>query len=146
HGSSSSEAFVLLKKGTKWYSEGVTGFVDARDVSAASILLMESDVVNQRFILCAANMTFRKFFDSFLAAIGNKPTRFRATRFLLGLGWRGEKLLAGLSGRVPRITKETAASALEKNFFKADKIERMTDFRYRNIDTSIKEIASFYKV
>ena len=69
---SSSEAFGILRKGASWYTNGVNGYVDVRDVAHAAIKLIESDVLNQRFILNAANLSYRSFFDKVLVQL-NKP-------------------------------------------------------------------------
>lgn len=142
---SSSALFSLLKKGTSWYTEGITGYVDARDVADAAVKLMESEIRNERFILNAINLTYKEIFDKILLQFGNKATRFRAGSFLLGLGWRLEKLFAGTSGRNPRITRETASASLKQNRFSGNKITERMDFRYRLIDDSIRELAAFYK-
>ncbi|MBI3510593.1 MAG: NAD-dependent epimerase/dehydratase family protein [Bacteroidetes bacterium] len=144
-GKSSSELFRALRKGLRWYTDGVNGFVDVRDVSCAAIQLMKSNIVNERFIVSGANLTYREFFNKVLKQFGRKETKWKASRTLLGLGWRGEKIFTGLTGRAPRVTKETAQSSLEKNSYKADKITHKINFKYRNIEQSIKEICAFYQ-
>src|SRR6185437_1228576 len=47
----SSAIFKTAYNEFKWYTEGVSGFVDAQDVARAMILLMNSDITSERFIL-----------------------------------------------------------------------------------------------
>jgi nucleoside-diphosphate-sugar epimerase len=141
---SSSEIFGLLRKGIAWYTNGVTGYVDARDVSAAAVQLMDSTVKNERFVLSAANMSYREFFDKALKAFGRKSTRYHASPLLTAIGWRGEKILAHITGRKPALTKETAMASRLVNHFNGSKITQHIPFRYRDIDATIGEVCSFY--
>ena len=142
---SSSEAFGILRKGASWYTNGVNGYVDARDVAHAAIKLIESDVLNQRFILNAANLSYRSFFDKVLVQLNKPKTKREAGKFLLALAWQIEKLLAAIAGRNPIITKEKVGYALQISQYDGSKIQKTINFNYRNIDTSIMEICKFYK-
>ena len=142
---SSSEAFGILRKGASWYTNGVNGYVDVRDVAHAAIKLIESDVLNQRFILNAANLSYRSFFDKVLVQLNKPKTKREAGKFLLALAWRIEKLLAAIVGRNPIITKEKVGYALQISQYDGSKIQKTINFNYRNIDTSIMEICKFYK-
>ena len=142
---SSSEAFGILRKGASWYTNGVNGYVDVRDVADAAIKLIESDVLNQRFILNAANLSYRSFFDKVLVQLNKPKTKREAGKFLLALAWRIEKLLAEIAGRNPIITKEKVGYALQISQYDGSKIQKTINFNYRNIDTSIMEICKFYK-
>lgn len=143
---SSSEIFSLLRKGISWFTNGVTGYVDARDVAQAAVQLMDSEIKNERFVLNAANLSYREFFDKALAVFGKPATRFHAGPFLTGLGWRSEKILARLAGRKPGLTKETAIASQLVNHFDGKKITERIAFRYRDIETTIKEVCSTYAV
>ena len=142
---SSSEAFGILRKGASWYTNGVNGYVDVRDVAHAAIKLIESDVLNQRFILNAANLSYRSFFDKVLVQLNKPKTKREAGKILLGFAWRIEKLLAAIAGRNPIITKEKVGYALQISQYDGSKIQKTINFNYRNIDTSIMEICKFYK-
>lgn len=142
---SSSEAFGILRKGASWYTNGVNGYVDVRDVAHAAIKLTESDVLNQRFILNAANLSYRSFFDKVLVQLNRPKTKREAGKILLGFAWRIEKLLAAIAGRNPIITKEKVGYALQISQYDGSKIQKTINFNYRNIDTSIMEICKFYK-
>jgi nucleoside-diphosphate-sugar epimerase len=141
----STEVFGALKKGNSWYTLGENGYVDVRDVAAAAVKLMESEIKNQRFVLSATNLTYKDFFDRILVALGKPKTKRRAGKFSLALGWRGEKFLCSLSGRNPRVTKETAITALQVNRYDGSRITKVIDFKYRDCDQTINEVAAFYK-
>ena len=141
----STEVFGALKKGVRWYTLGENGYVDARDVANAATMLMKSEIKNQRFILNAVNLTYKDFFDKLLVSFGKPATKIKAGKLGLALGWRGEKFICALSGKNPRVTKETAQTALQVNRYDGTRITKSIDFSYRDFDESVKEIVEFYK-
>lgn len=142
---SSNAIFEMAKKGFSWYTTGAGGFVDARDVADACIKLMESDVVNQRFVLNAKNLTYRQFADMILKRFGHQPSHRKVGAFMLWWMCRLEKVASWISGKAPRITKESAASAREQLSFTGEKITCTVNFRYREIESSLDEISAYYK-
>lgn len=141
---SSNAIFSLAKKGFSWYTTGSGGFVDARDVADACVRLMESEIVNQRFVLNAKNMSYREFADGILKQFGHKPTSREVGTFLTWLMWRGEKFISMFSGKPLRITKESAAAAREQATYSGTKITEVLDFNYRDVNTTLREVCAFY--
>lgn len=141
---SSTELFGRLKKGTAWYTKGVTGYVDARDVAEAALRLMESKIVNERFILNAVNLSFREVIDKILTGFGKAKSKYEAGPFLIGFGWRMEKFLSRFTGRRPRITKETALASQLVSHFGGNRITERTGFTYRDMDKTIEEVCRYY--
>lgn len=142
---SSNAIFGLAKKGFSWFTSGSGGFVDARDVADACIQLTESAITNERFVLNACNMSYREFGDKLLHTFGHKPASKEVGVVLMGIMWRMEKIICALSGKTPRITKESALAAREKISYVGEKITLSIPFAYRNINLSIQQIAEFYK-
>ena len=141
---SSAEIFSLLKSGTRFFPAGATGYVDARDVARAAALLMNSGIRNERFVLNAANLTYKEFFDAALFAFGNPPATIRVGPFAGGIVWRAEKWLARFTGRKPRLTEETSRSAQSINRFDGSKVTRSVEFIYDPISKTISETARFF--
>lgn len=119
---SSCAIFKNVYKGFKWYTRGVNGFVAVEDVAKIAVLLMESSINEQRFIINHDNWEFKKLFDAIADGFGNKHPSWEATPFLSGVAWRFEKLRSTLKGNKPLITKETARIALSKTYWQNDKI------------------------
>ena len=61
---SSCALFRQVYEGFRWYTSGVNGFVDVEDVSKATVLLMESGISEQRFIVAGDNWSFKKLQDT----------------------------------------------------------------------------------
>jgi dihydroflavonol-4-reductase len=138
--SGSTALFKKVHSGLKWYSEGVTGFVGLKDVCKAMILLMESDIYSERFILSADNKSYKDILfniaDGFKLPRPNK----KVTPLLAGLLWRLENIKSKLTGKDPLITKETAAAALDKAYFDNGKLLKfLPDFRYEALSDTIAQ-------
>ena len=58
--SGSGKLFTSVSKGLRYYTEGITGFVGVEDVVKAMILLMDSAIKNERFILVSQNKSYKE--------------------------------------------------------------------------------------
>lgn len=142
---SSSNMFSKGYKGIKFYSSGVNGFVDVRDVSALMIRLMESNIVNQRFLLNAENASFKLFFELIHQNFNKPVPSVKAGKFLSSLAWRAEKFRSLLSGSAPLITRETARSAHRISRFSNEKISRVfPDYKFIPLEESIKATCKLF--
>jgi dihydroflavonol-4-reductase len=130
-----------------WYSGGTGGFVDAKDVATAMVMLMESDISGERFIISAENWPYRKLFTAMAAAFNKKPPHLKATRFLGAIVWRLEALKNLFTSKDPLLTKETAEIAQMNVFFSSEKLRKfLPSFSFRPLEQTIKEYCSEYLV
>lgn len=128
-----------------WYTEGVTGFVDAADAARAMVTLMESNISGERFILSAENWPFKEVFSTMAKAFGKKPAHRKVHPFLAGVLWRFEKIKNIFSGTDPLLTKETADSAQRKIYFNNSKLLRfLPGFVYRPLRETIESYSFEY--
>jgi nucleoside-diphosphate-sugar epimerase len=129
-----------------WYTEGVTGFVDVKDVVNAMIQLMESEVYGQRFIINATNITYRELFTLIASSFGKKPPHKKVTRLIGEMVWRGEAVKSLFNGKQPFITKETARTAQAKVFFDNNKLlEYIPSFQYTPLALTVQQICEDLK-
>ncbi len=61
---SSSGIFKSAYNEFKWYTNGVNGFTDVEDLARAAVMLLESPITEERYIVCNDNWPFRKLFDT----------------------------------------------------------------------------------
>jgi nucleoside-diphosphate-sugar epimerase len=142
---SSSNMFSKGYKGIKFYSSGLNGFVDVRDVSTLMIRLMESDISNQRFLINAENASFRHFFDLIHRGFGKSAPSIKAGKFLSSFAWRAEKIRSMLSGAPPLITQETARSAHRISRFSNEKILKLfPDYKFISLENSISDTCKLF--
>lgn len=132
----SSAIFKSVFEAFPWYSDGINGWVDVQDVVCAMILLMNSDITAERFILSAENLSYKDAFTMIAKNFGKRPPYKRVTPFLAELVWRMEALKGWLTGKRPLLTKETARNALSKVYYDHSKIlKALPEFSF----TPVKE-------
>jgi nucleoside-diphosphate-sugar epimerase len=136
----SSKIFKTVYDEFPWYTEGMSGFVDVRDVVKAMILLMDSDVVSERFILSSGNRHYRDVFNTIAKEFGKKPPHKKVTPFIASLVWRMEWLKSTLAKQEPLLTRETARTAQASVQFDNTKLMRLfPEFSYIPLDQSIAD-------
>ena len=142
---SSCAIFKNVYRGFKWYTKGINGFVDVEDVAKVAVLLMESNISEERFIISHENWEFKKLFDAMAGEFGKKPPTWEANSFLSSIAWRLEKLKSVLKGAKPLITKETALIALSKTYWQNDKIlKALPGFSFNSLERCITKACKNY--
>lgn len=142
--SGSPSIFSNIGKGLKFYTEGITGYVDVLDVVKSMIYVMESEIVSERFIISSENLSFKEIFSVVADSLGVKQPSIRANAFMLGIAWRIEALKSRIFGKVPLVTKDSAHSAKSINRFSNEKSIKLLDMRYMPIVQSVERIAGIY--
>ena len=138
---SSAEIFKTVYNEFPYYSEGVTGFVDVKDVAKAMITLMHSDISRERFIVSAENTSYKQLFDMIATAFHKKLPHKNITPFMAAMVWRFEAVKSLLTGKAPFITKETARTAMAKVYFDNSKLlNTIPGFTYTSLKDSIERI------
>ena len=137
---SSTKIFKTAFEEFPWYTDGVTGFVDVRDVAKAMILLMDSEITNQRFILNAENVSYKDVFTEIANGFGKKPPHKKVTPFIAALVWRMSALKSFLTRKEHLLNKETARKALAKIYFDNTKIiKSLPGFLFRPVKETIND-------
>lgn len=136
HGSS-----ALFKKAWEefpWYTTGSTGFVDAVDVAAAMIALMNSSSSAERFILSNETLTYQQLLSQIAVTFGKRPPRLQGKAFLLELAWRLEALKAAITGAEPLVTKETVRTSLHSTRYNNEKLlQALPQFSYTPLSDTL---------
>ncbi len=145
----SAKMFKTVWEGMKFYTRGVTGFIDVKDVVKAMILLMEDSnfetAKNNRFLLSSENISYGDVFFQIADALGKPRPKFYANSFLLGSVWRAARFVSFLTGKSPLITRETAANARRIRKFDGSKITRLFGFQYQPVSQAIQQTANIFK-
>jgi nucleoside-diphosphate-sugar epimerase len=141
----SPSLFRLIDKGFDYFTSGVTGYVDVRDLVNVMVQLMESDIANERFTVSAENLSYKQFFDYVAIALNKPVPQKQLARWKAEVFWRLEALLGLLTGKSPRITKETAHIAYSKSFYNSNKLKEAIGCSFTPIEQTIRHIASVYE-
>lgn len=141
---SSSFLFSLVWKGIKFYTEGITGYVDVRDVIKSMVDLMNSKYKAERFTISSENLSYRQVLEMIAESLDKPPPRIYATSFLISLAWRADWFLYAFTGKARIITRESAKSSKRKASFSNRKIREATGIEFMPVDQSIKETAGLF--
>jgi dihydroflavonol-4-reductase len=134
----SSALFKSVYNEFKWYTEGVSGFVDVRDVAGAMIMLMNSKISGERFILSSENISYKELFSLMAKGFGKNPPPKKVTPFLAEMVWRLEALKAMFTGKRKLLTKETARTAQSTVIYNNNKVlDALPGFQFTPIAKSI---------
>lgn len=141
----SSALFTKIWEGLPFYPDGVTGFVDVRDVTVAMIELMNSDITEERFVLNGDNLSWKNFFGKVASELSKKAPTKTASPFAIEIAWRMEWIRSRITGKRPLITRETALSSSHKFYYDNSKIiEFVPDFVFTPLDNTIEDTAQSF--
>lgn len=130
-----------VKNGLSYYPVGSHGYVGTEDVARAVMLLMNSERINEKFIISAGNYRHREILADIATAVGSKAPEKKATAWMLGLVWRWEWIAARIKKRKARITRELALTMQADLSFSGTKMLEIDGFHYTPIGKAIEDMA-----
>jgi dihydroflavonol-4-reductase len=130
--------------GMRFYTTGIMGYVDVRDVCHCLIALLDKKISGQRYVLNSDNCTYREIFTLAARAMGVKEPSIAAPKWLVKftstLDW-----LASLFGKQRQITRETAKTAFDISRYSNEKIvNELEGFQFIPVSRSITETAALF--
>ncbi len=145
----SARMFKTITDGMKFYTKGVTGFVDVHDVVRPMIQLMDDSnfkkCKNQRYLLNSENLSYQQVFSQIADVLDVSRPTIWASDFLMAIVWRAATVASWFNRKPPLITREAATGRNAKNAYDGSKITRTIGYRYIPISESIKKTASILK-
>lgn len=142
--SGSGKLFDKSYNGFPFYTEGITGFVDVRDVATVMIQLMDSSIKNERYILVSENKSFKSIFYTIADAFNKKRPSIKVTKLISGIGWRVNWLISKFSGKTPMITKQSANSSHNSHHYSNKKIKETLKYDFIPLEETVKTVCNNY--
>ena len=147
---SSAALFRHIDQGLAWYPSGSGGYVGSEDVAEVCVRLGDSDVRDERFVLCGDHMPHRELMNRVAQALGRPGPSRRVRPWMAGLAWRLFALAERLTGRRSMATKESLSSASEDHLYDGTKILRTfadlgQPWSYTPLDDVISTTAQAYR-
>ncbi len=140
----STSLFYNVEKGLKFYTKGITGYVDVSDVVNIAIELMNKNISKQRFIINSENLSYQNVLNCIADNLNKKRPKYNANSFILNIAWRVEKIKCFFTQKAPLITKDIVNSAKSVDNYSNKKIIETTNYKFMSIEKSIKKNAVFY--
>ena len=143
--SSSCAIFKSIYEEFKWYTPGINGFVDVRDVARVVVSMLNNDINEQRFVVNGENWAFKKLMDTIAESLGKKKPSRQTTPLLLNIAWRMEKLKSFFTRQKPLLTRESARVAISQTSFENDKLlKALPGFSYTPLQQTIQQASKKY--
>ncbi len=139
----SGKLFSKTAAGQPFYTSGSSGFVDVRDVAEVMQRLMESEVVNERFILVAANETYKNVLAMIATALGKKAPNKHLSKWMLYLIY-GCQFVAGIFGFRKSLSRASINSLVNTSHYSSNAIMERLGFSFLPLQVTIKRVAQAY--
>lgn len=144
--SGSGQLISRIYKGMPFYTEGVTGYVDVRDVAKALMFLSENkEINNERFILNSQNLSYKEVFTEIAQSLQRKPPYIEIKPWMIKIAYPIIKVLGAIIGKGSAISKENLNSTFSKTFYSSEKIKTRIGFNFIPISDTIKLIGQVYQ-
>ncbi len=139
HPKAINKLFHSIKHFIPFYTAGVNGYVDVRDVARAMILLMDSNISGERFLLNSENLSLKEFFEKAADILGKPHPRIRVNgTLMLLIAWMDE-MRGRLTGSKPLLTRENVGAALSTSCYSAVKFRARFNYDFIPIADSLGE-------
>ncbi|CAM1370325.1 NAD-dependent epimerase [Tenacibaculum soleae] len=140
----SGKLFTQINNGFKFYTEGITGFVSVKDVVKAMILLLQSDIKNERFVLVSENKSFKDVLFTIADGLHKKKPYIKVGTLITSFIWRIDSVITLITKKEPLLTKNSAKASHNKSYYSSEKIVKKLNFKFELINTSINQICENY--
>ena len=129
-----------IEKGLSFYPTGQTGYVAVEDVVEVMETLMNSPIINERFILVSENWSYKEM-THYVAQKMEKKAPAKALRSsYLKIAWLVESLVSGLGLKKKFLTKALIKSLGDLTEIDGSKAENSLSFSYRKIGPYLNSI------
>jgi len=136
--------FKKIDEGLKFCPSGGSGFVDIRDVVRFMVLLLESDISGERYVLNSENLSHQQFFGMIAKALGVPPPPITVGPFLAEVAWRVEWLKEKILGTTPLATKESARASVTYYTYGNEKSRSVFGFEYLTMEQTVRDTTAQY--
>lgn len=132
--SGSGRLFGRVHRGMKFFTRGVTGLVDVRDVAKAMVMLMDSEINAKRYILNGENLSYEYLFKNIAKYLNVTPPKKYASPGLTSIAWKIAKLGSLFTLSTPQLTKNTAKASHRVRKYSSERIISDLNFKFSSID------------
>jgi nucleoside-diphosphate-sugar epimerase len=142
----SCKLFQLVWKGMPFYTEGVNGYVDVKDVARAMLMLTQQSTYNERYVLVGKNVNMQWYLETVASWLGKSKPSIKVNKVMAQLAWILDGLKSLIMRKQPSLTRETARASLNQFFYSSQKIEQL-GFTFtpmeQTIETTCKQFLQF---
>ncbi|MBR9920991.1 MAG: SDR family NAD(P)-dependent oxidoreductase [Bacteroidetes bacterium] len=141
-----ARTFQQIWDGFPFYTSGMTGYVDVRDVARFSIDLLESDIKGERFILSENDYSYKHIFELIARALNKKAPGIKVKKWMVPFARIGDWVKSKMAGKRPFLSREIAHNAFQRWKYVNEKSREALAFEYTPIPQTIMETARQFKI
>ncbi|MDR2222179.1 MAG: NAD-dependent epimerase/dehydratase family protein [Flavobacteriaceae bacterium] len=135
----SDAIFQKIAKGFPFYTSGQVGIVSAKDVAKAMVLLMQSNIINERFTLVSDNITYKELFDSIATLLQQKkPYLCISKSFLYSICYL-DALITLITPKKRSLTPSIVQASYSKYIYDNNKIKQSISFDFIPYHTFLQD-------
>lgn len=142
---SSGKIFTQINKGIPFYTAGSNGFVDVLDVCRALILLLSSNIRNEKFVMVSESVLFKDMMHIVADELKVKAPQKQISPFMLNMTVRLSGLWSKISRKEPVLSKEIAKTAQKNSRYINTKIQESINFKFTPVEQSLRTTATYFK-
>ena len=136
--------FNHVWRGSKFYPEGTTGFVDVRDIADFAVRMMDHEGSHEKYLMIGKNVSYKEFLENIASNLKKNAPSIPTKKWILAIAWRLDKLRSFIIGSRPMLTKETATTSSKLYLFDNSRSLGIEGFQYIPFEQTIAETAAQY--
>lgn len=136
--------FLKIDEGLPFHTNGTNGYVDVNDVARAMIILTDSDIAGERFIVNSENLDYRSFFRMIAKSLKVRGPVIGVPKVLSYPAMFTAHLLETLTGGRSALTKEIVRVAWSQISYDNSKIIKKTGMSFTPVEKTVDVIAAIY--
>ncbi|WP_337251750.1 SDR family oxidoreductase [Maribacter halichondriae] len=144
-GTGSGAFFTTAQKGYSYYPPGGTGFVTVHDVVTIMTDLMDSTLKNERYIVVAENLKFKKTLDMIAKPLGKRIPNKELKYWQLQIGRFFDWIFDLFTDKGRSITKNTITSLYQRDAYDNSKIKKALNFTFSPLEPTIQLCCEKFK-
>jgi dihydroflavonol-4-reductase len=134
----------MVNRGLRYYSAGSGGYVDVRDVARAMIILADSNITGERFIINAENIPHRDLVNA-IANVLKRPVPDKLmTPVLMKTVCILERIRSAITGTPRRVNWRTLKIAADTAAYSNKKITEATGLHFIPVKDSVAFVVNAY--
>lgn len=140
----STAIWSKMAKGVPYYPLGTNGYVDVRDVVSSIMVLLNNDIIGERFVISAESLSYKEIFTLIAKSIHAKIPSRALTPIVRSIAWRLDWLRSKITNSSQILTKSSAESTSRKTHYDNKKSITELNIDYTPISESIAEIGLLF--
>jgi nucleoside-diphosphate-sugar epimerase len=141
-GNGTMRLFSMVQNGLRVYTNGGSGYVGVEDVCRAMMLLTESGITGERFILVSENLSNHELLNIIADSLKVGRPFINAFRpVLMGVAWVME-MIQKVTGKRAFIDRATARVTLSRTYYSSEKIKHRIGFEFTPILVCMEKIGA----